>query len=189
MSFSRAMHSDRAAVLAAAGLLAAMLAGCSPRGGDFARPELPVPTPEGLVDASDPQPVSDIAWRYGEASWTRDGLGDPRIEAEMGGRPYAIEFYGCDEGRACAELRFVARFALADEDKPDRPASRQALVWKLDRWNAGRRFGKASLGDEPGEVTVEMNATLAGGVTRQNLDSWFDWWRVVLAEFSDFAES
>lgn len=164
------------------------LAGCiGPRAG-FERPEAPLPTPDGLVDASDPQPISEVAWRYGPAPWRRDGLGDPLIEAEMGGVPYAIEFYGCDQGRDCTDLRFVARTTIADADEPGQPASRQALVWQANRWNAGRRFGKLSAGEAPGELVLEMNATLSGGVTRQNLDALFDWWRVALAEFVEFSE-
>jgi hypothetical protein len=168
-------------IRAAAALAVCLVAGCE--GHDpLARPDTPVATPEGLVDASDPQPISDIAWSYGTASWSRDALGDPRIAAEIGGIPYEIEFYGCREGRDCADLRFVTRVAIADPGDPNAPASRQALVWKADRWNRERRFGKASLGEAPGEVVIEMNATLAGGVTRQNLDQLFDWWRVVLSE-------
>ena len=166
--------------------IATVLAGCGD-GDPFARPEQPVPTPAGLIDASDPQPISEIAWRYGESSWSRDGLGDPRIGSLMGGVPYVIEFYGCREGRDCTDLRFVTRMTVPDADDPGKPASRQALAWATARLNAGRRFGKASLGEEAGEVVIEMNATLAGGVTRQNLDMIFDWWRVVVAESRDLA--
>ncbi|MBK0400162.1 YbjN domain-containing protein [Limibaculum sp. M0105] len=167
----------------------AVLAGaaaCSGVPAGFERPEQPVPTPEGYVDASDPQPISEIAWRYGPAPWRTDAMGDPRIEAEMAGIPYAIEFYGCDQGQGCTDLRFVTRADLRDSDDPDKPASRQARVWQANRWNLERRFGKVSAGEEPGELILEMNATLAGGVTRQNLDAWFDWWRVALTEFQDF---
>lgn len=165
------------------------LAACAgPRPG-FERPELAVPTPEGLVDAGDPQPISEIAWRYGPAPWVRDGFGDPRITAELGGIPYIIEFYGCAEGRDCTELRFVARFLVMDADEPDQPASRQALVWQANRWNSERRFGKASATEAPGEILIELNTTLAGGVTRQNLDAVFDWWRVILADFEEFTET
>lgn len=173
--------------VAACGLLA-VAAACSRVPAGFERPEQAVPTPEGYVDASDPQPISEVAWRYGPAPWRTDALGDPRIEAEMAGVPYQIEFYGCSDGRGCTDLRFVTRAAVQDADDPGRPASRQALVWQANRWNSERRFGKLSAGEAPGELILELNATLAGGVTRQNLDALFDWWRVALAEFRDFTE-
>jgi len=156
-----------------AGTLLALLVGCGIDGKDLGppRPESPVPTPTGLVDASDPQPISDIAWRYGEATWGPDGFRDPVIEATLtDGTPYRIEFYGCEEGRNCREIRFVA------ETGAKWPPA------KLARWNRTRRFGKVTLGDD--EVArVEMNAVLQGGITRQNLDALFDWWVLVLADF------
>jgi hypothetical protein len=159
-------------------LLVGLLAGCSDGAtGGPPRPENPVPLPEGLVDASDPEPISDLAWRYGEARWGRDGFRDPVIDAVLvDGNPYRIEFYGCEEGQACRDIRFVA---LSDAE------------WTAEdiaRWNAARRFGKAAL-TEDGRARVEMNAVLQGGVTRQNLDALFDWWTVVLADFAAGPES
>jgi hypothetical protein len=159
-----------------AALFAGLLAACAVPDMGPKRPEMPVPTPEGLVDASDPQPLSDIAWRYGEATWRSDGFRDPLIEATANGRPYRIEFYGCSDGRDCTDIRFVADAVPGDGTPP---------AWTPEgvaAWNAARRFGKAGL-DEEGRARVEMNAVLQGGVTRQNLDALFDWWMVVLAEF------
>ncbi|MEM9099008.1 MAG: YbjN domain-containing protein [Pseudomonadota bacterium] len=154
------------------------LVGCAPD--PYARPEMAVATPEGLVDASKPDPISDIAWRYGEASWQRDDLGDPIIFATLEEAPYLIEFYGCDEGKNCTDLRFVAYGA------PDREVHRNALVWKVSEWNRDRRFGKAVMTEEGG-LLLEMNVSLQGGVTRQNLDTTFDWWRIAMSEFHSFA--
>lgn len=164
-----------------------LLAGCAAPD-PLERPELPVATPEGLVDASDPQPISELAWRYGEASWSRDELGAPTIAARIGDIPYEIEFYGCDEGRDCTDLRFVTRLTVADGGQDAKAPSRQALLGLADRWNRARRFGKVSLGDVPGELIVEMNVTLAGGVTRQNLDQVFDWWRVIMTETREISD-
>ena len=168
----------RALAAFAALALAGLLAGCSGGGGSgVPRPEIPVSMPQGLVDASDPEPISDIAWRYGEARWGRDGFGDPVIDAVLAdGTPYRIEFYGCEEGRACRDIRFVAA-SDAEWSAED-----------IARWNTARRFGKAALGQD-GRARVEMNAVLQGGVTRQNLDALFDWWAVVLAAFAAGPES
>lgn len=155
------------------------LAACTPD--PYARPELPVGTPEGLVDASHPDPISDIAWRYGEANWQRDDLGDPIIFATLAEAAYHIEFYGCKAGKDCTDLRFVAYGG------PEREVKKQKLVWEVAEWNRDRRFGKAVMTDEGG-LLLEMNVTLQGGVTRQNLDTTFDWWRIALSEFHAFAD-
>ena len=54
-------------------------------------------------------------------------------------------------------------------------------------WNAGRRFGKLRRLDKTDlghRIAAEMNVTLAGVVTRQNLAIAFDWWRVVVDDFA-----
>ncbi|MEM8793878.1 MAG: YbjN domain-containing protein [Pseudomonadota bacterium] len=159
-------------------LLPSLLIACA--ADPFARPKTPVPTPAALVDASEPDPISDMAWRYGEARWARDQLGDPIIHASLGQAPYTIEFFGCDQGRDCKDLRFVAHANLGEQ------ISKQKLVWQVSDWNRERRFGKAVM-TEDGGLCLEMNVTLQGGVTRQNLDMTFDWWRVALSEFHTFA--
>lgn len=159
---------------------AVVLTGCTPD--PFARPEMPLPTPAELVDASEPDPISDMAWRYGEARWLRDDLGDPVIFANLEEAHYRIEFYGCDQGKNCKDLRFVAYSA------PDREVHRNSLVWKVSNWNRDRRFGKAVLAED-GTLSLEMNVSLQGGVTRQNLDATFDWWRIALSEFYAFTSA
>lgn len=160
-----------------------LFAGLSACGTGAAVPERrppPLPTPEGLIDASEPDPISGIAWRYGGSDWGRDGHGDPEIRAETAeGLPYRIRFYGCTAGRDCTDLRFIARFVGEDGG----PLSADEIA----AWNRTRRFGTAWLDDEDGAV-LEMNVTLAGGVTRQNLEQVFDWWVVALAEFAGWIE-
>lgn len=154
----------------------AVLAACALPVAETPRPEAPVPTPANLIDATDPQPISDIAWRYGEAAWGKDSLRDPIIRAKMGEIDYEIEFYGCKEGRDCQDLRFVARREIG-----------KIAPKAVAEWNAGRRFGKLRRLDKTDlghRIEVEMNVTLAGGVTRQNLDIVFDWWRVVVDDFA-----
>ncbi|MDX5403519.1 MAG: YbjN domain-containing protein [Rhodobacterales bacterium] len=48
-------------------------------------------------------------------------------------------------------------------------------------WNDQNRFGTMYL-DSDGDLAVDMDVNLFGGVTRRNLDDTFDWWRVVLDE-------
>ncbi|MEM1384410.1 MAG: YbjN domain-containing protein [Pseudomonadota bacterium] len=154
------------------------LAACLDLGpGQGARPVQPVATPDGLIDATDPQPISEIAWRYGEAPWGRDSLGDPVINASFGELPYRVEFYGCSGGKECREIRFFSAFPPVGEERSAMPAK------AIAEWNEDRRIGKASLGEE-GQAVLEHNVVLQGGVTEQNLDAVFDAWGAALNEFA-----
>ncbi|MEL6479346.1 MAG: YbjN domain-containing protein [Pseudomonadota bacterium] len=154
------------------------LMACDPTAGGWAPPEQPVPTPEGLLDASDPQAITDIVARRGTGFWRRDGFRDPIITVETAGRTWRIEFYGCTEGRACTDLRLLAI-------KP--PGEEPFEAETIAEWNAERRFGKAWL-DEDEQAVLEMNLVMAGGVTRQNFDLAIDWWLVALKAFHEVFE-
>ncbi|MEM9370469.1 MAG: YbjN domain-containing protein [Pseudomonadota bacterium] len=136
-----------------------------------------MPTPEELIDASDPQAVTDIVARRGTGFWRRDGFRDPKIEMETAGIPWQVEFYGCRSGSACTDLRFVSRLA----DGGDVPrASPNAVA----SWNAENRFGKVSRNSDDALI-LEYNSVLAGGVSRQNFDLTLDWWLVALKSFHE----
>ncbi|MEM8596776.1 MAG: YbjN domain-containing protein [Pseudomonadota bacterium] len=156
---------------AAALLFALVLAGCSFGGNSGPAPLVGAPpAAQGLVDARDPELISNEAWRYGKAQWLKDVMGDPLIRADWDGEPYEIWFYGCKGAKDCRDLRFVAR----REGGPG-PS-------EIAEWNASHRFGKLARRDD-GLMEVQMNVTLAGGVSPQNLTAVFDSWGVVLAQF------
>jgi hypothetical protein len=134
---------------------------------------LPAPTVYAgeLIDATDPVGVLNVVRDHGDATLSKDTLGDPLIEGVIEEKDYRLLFYNCTEGRDCKSLMFSA-------------------TWKTEKltdammsdWNRGQRFGKAYL-DTEGQATVEMNVNLHGGVSRANLDDTVDWWRLVLIEF------
>lgn len=164
------MSAGRAGRLAAiAGL--ALLAACA--GGserDSAKALRGAPAAAaGLVDAGTVKALSDTAWQHGEASTGRDVHGDPLIRADWNGAPYEIWFYGCIDGRSCRDIRFVAR--------------REAVLdlHAIAAWNASHRFGK--LHHRPdGRLEMQMNVTLAGGVSPENLAAQFETWGLVLSQ-------
>lgn len=127
-----------------------------------------------IIDATDPTAVLEVVRGHGDASLTKDGMGDPLIEGRIKDKDYRLFFYDCSEGRDCKSLMFCANWEF--EDTTD------AI---MADWNRGQRFGKAYL-DAEGRATVEMNVNLHGGVTRANLDDTIDWWRLVLAEFPKY---
>jgi hypothetical protein len=134
---------------------------------------LPAPTAYAgeLIDATDPAGVLEVVRGHGDASLSKDGMGDPLIEGVIEEKDYRLLFYNCTEGRDCKSLKFSATWEA--EDLTDA---------MMSDWNREQRFGKAYL-DKEGQATVEMNVNLHGGVTRANFDDTIDWWRLVLSEF------
>jgi hypothetical protein len=124
--------------------------------------------------AGQPEIVLSAAGKFGEATLDRDGTDDPMIRGRIGGKDYFVYFYGCTEGRDCTNLMLSARWA-----------SDQYTDKSMGDWNRQKRFGKAYL-DADGNPAVEMNVNLFGGVSRANLEDTFDWWRLILAEFTEF---
>lgn len=123
-----------------------------------------------LLDGSDPAAILRIAEGYGSAMLDKDSVGDPMIEGRIDGQAYTVFFYGCDGGAGCSSIQFTTYFAGV---RPD------AAV--VSDWNDENRFGTLYL-DGDGDLALDMDVNLFGGVTRKNLDDTFDWWRVVLEE-------
>ncbi len=103
-----------------------------------------------------------------------DGVGDPLIHSTTEGINYSISFYGCNDqpDRACDSLLFSAGFDLRDG----------ATYELINEWNRAKRFGKAYL-DHEMDPFIEMNLTVDGGITADNLKDWLSWWSIALAEF------
>ena len=126
---------------------------------------------DDILDGSDPGAILEIARGYGSAMLDVDGVGDPKISGRIGGQPYDVFFYGCDDGgKNCSSLQFTTWYGGT------RPGAEV-----LSDWNNENRFGTAYL-DRDGDLAIDMDVNLFGGVTRRNLDDTFDWWRVVLDE-------
>ena len=129
-----------------------------------------------LVTAGDPQAILNIAKGYGSAELSTDNVGDPQIIGRIDGTRYAVTFYGCDGGENCRHIRIHAHWA-------EKMSFAQA-----NEWNAEKLFGKAYV-DSDGDAALEMVVNLYGGVSRQNLDDTFDWWKVALNQFVEFIET
>jgi hypothetical protein len=123
-----------------------------------------------LLDGSDPEAILSIAQGYGSAMLDVDGVGDPKISGRIDGQAYTVFFYGCEGGQNCSSLQFTTWFVGV------RPAAEE-----VSAWNDENRFGTMYL-DGDGDLAVDLDVNLFGGVTRKNLDDTFDWWRVVLDE-------
>ncbi|MEM7500376.1 MAG: YbjN domain-containing protein [Pseudomonadota bacterium] len=160
-------------ILAPLGLAMFLLAACGggDRGDSGKVLRSAPPAASGLIDAGDAQSFSDLAWQHGQASAGRDVHGDPLIRADWKGKPYEIWFYGCEDGRACRDVRFVARRDMRVDDHA------------IADWNASHRFGKLHRRPD-GRLEMQMNVTLAGGVSPENLAAQFDTWGLVLVQLA-----
>jgi len=128
----------------------------------------------GVIDGTDPQAVLSIVRTLGDAELTKDGMGDPLIEGRIEGKKYFLYFYDCKKNRDCKSLMFFASWEAGDRTDA-----------RMAKWNREQRFGKAYIGKDD-RAAIEMNVNLHGGVTQINLTDTLDWWRLVLAEFSDY---
>ena len=93
------------------------------------------------------------------------------ITGRMAGIKYHVFFYRCTDGKECENIQFSAGWS-----------GYSVSAAQLQDWNRQSLFGKAYL-DDVGDPILEMAVNLNHGVSRQNLDDTFDWWKVVLQEF------
>jgi hypothetical protein len=121
------------------------------------------------VEADNPEKILQIARGFGSAELEKDTSGDPMIRGRLGGVRYNVYFYGCEKGKECDSIQF---WTFIDAPETD-------LLVAVNDWNRDHRFGKAYI-DADGDVAIELDVNLWGGVTPKNLDDTFDWWRVVL---------
>jgi hypothetical protein len=126
-----------------------------------------------LVEANNPEKILEIARGFGSAELDVDLDQSPLITGRMGGFRYRIYFYGCEDGKDCTAIQFWTYVKA-----PENPLE------AVNDWNRQYRFGRAYL-DNVGDITIEMDVNLWGGVTPKNLDDTFDWWRSVLEKANE----
>ena len=125
-----------------------------------------------LYSAHDLLEVLEAAQSIGTGSLPRDSTGDPKIDGKTEEINYSIMFYGCQNGRACTDIQFVASWD---------PGS--VTIEKLNNWHREHRFGKAYLTETSAVIT--LNANLDFGVSKENLRDHFNWWRKVAKEYRE----
>lgn len=128
---------------------------------------------QSLIDAGDVDAIANIARGYGSATIQTDSVGDPQILGRINGVLYTVNFYGCTDGADCTTVQFQAGWKNPGELTLD----------DMNLWNQDKRFGKAYL-DFENDPVIEWDVNLFGGVSAQNLDDTFDWWRIVLENFA-----
>lgn len=126
---------------------------------------------KGLIDATDPAKILEIAKGFGSASLEKDDGGDPRITGRIDGNKYGISFWGCTDGKDCEDIQFNAGWS-------DTGATQE----QMNEWNRTKRFGKAFL-DSDGDPNLEMGVNINHGVSTENMEDTFKWWSSLLEGF------
>lgn len=126
---------------------------------------------EKLIDGSKPAEILDIAKGFGSATLSTDDDGDPMIDGRIDGNRFAIHFFSCTNGTGCGVILFRAAWISDTID-----------LAKLNDWNANKFVGRAYL-DNENDPVIEMTVILEGGVSAENLEESFEYWRLVLGDF------
>jgi hypothetical protein len=126
-----------------------------------------------MIDATNIDEIVNIARGYGSATIQLDTLGDPQILGRIDGIQYTVNFYDCENGENCKSIQFRAAWT--------NPGT--VTLEDMNRWNQDKRFGKAYL-DMENDPVIEWDVNLFAGVSSRNLDDTFDWWKIVLQNFS-----
>lgn len=133
-----------------------------------------VATAQALVDGTSIDEIANIARGYGSVSVETASSGNPMISGKIDGVSYYLFFRNCSEAHTdCEDLNFYAGFL-------DNKQSLDAI----NAWNRDKRFGRAYL-DGDLDAVIEYDVNLEYGISRQNLDSSFGVWSLLLRQFSD----
>lgn len=128
-----------------------------------------------LVDGTDPDEVAEVARGYGSVQMNSAANGNPMISGEIEGVSYYLFFRNCSDTHSdCEDLNFYAGFR----------DNKQTLD-AINAWNRDKRFGKAYL-DSDLDAVIEYDVNLEYGISRENLDSSFSIWSLILKQFADY---
>ena len=128
-----------------------------------------------LIDGTNIDEVANIARGFGSVTMDKSSNGDPMIEGKIEGVSYYLFFRNCaDDNTQCEDLNFYAGFL-------DNKQTMEAI----NAWNRDKRFGKAYL-DSDLDAVIEYDVNLEHGISRENLDSTFQVWSLVLKQYADY---
>ena len=104
----------------------------------------------------------------------KTGDNSPEIESAAQGVTFWVDFFGCDEAtpQLCTSISFTTVLS------PTEPHSNDLL----NGFNASKRYTRAYR-EEDGDTVLSVDIEVAGGVSKQNLANWLDWWDTQLGAF------
>ncbi|MEM7545998.1 MAG: YbjN domain-containing protein [Pseudomonadota bacterium] len=111
--------------------------------------------------------------------------GDTTLEGRVTGKDYSVYFYECDGGEfgapatptsSCLGFEYRSYFTGYPDDSET-----------INEWNANHHYG-AMWRDEDGDLGLQLNTIVEGGITEDNIRMTFVWWQTVLESFDNFME-
>ena len=124
-----------------------------------------------LIKSNNIDEIVKIARNYGSATKTVQPNGNPKIIGKIDNIPFSIRFRNCKSVEQCQDMNFRVGFMI----KPSLDV--------INEWNRNKRFSKAYL-DETGDVILEWDIIIYGGLTSENLDKNLSYWRLTLTQFT-----
>ncbi len=119
----------------------------------------------------------------GPAEVGKDDFKDPQINADLAGAdgaprglPYAVSFYGCDQGRGCMTILLSLR--LLDEDWQQEPPPDE----KFADWNREKLVGRAWR-DTTGHAVLDHVVVIGAGIPKKMLAETLSAWQTAIVEF------
>ncbi len=109
--------------------------------------------------------------------------GDTTIEGRVNGTDYQVYFYECDGGAladparpdsACLGFEYRAYFSGFTDDAET-----------INAWNADNHYGTLWR-DQDGDLALQLNTVVEGGITEANIRISFQWWLAVIESFETF---
>ena len=131
-----------------------------------------------IVDATDPELLLKLMEddRY-EVELDTDSDGDPIISGEVKRQGYAINFYGCRNGKNCKTINFFTKW--------DRKGDVSGTT--INKWNREKFWGKAYL-DKNEDPILEWSINMDEGVTGKMFLDSVEKWHDAVKEFDDHIE-
>ncbi len=145
-------------------LLACGVGGCATttgtqRSGSTAAPS--VEQGDAPIDHIDASAMAKLLRDWGLSAQVKRTNGNDIVLAQLDALRVQVFFFDCD-GSRCEDVQFHVAF-----DLPDRLDTRF-----VNSWNERFRFGRLYVDDE-GDPHLEVDATLTGGVKRENIHVHF----------------
>jgi crotonobetainyl-CoA:carnitine CoA-transferase CaiB-like acyl-CoA transferase len=129
-----------------------------------------------ILDSADPETMANALERAGyEVDITEAKDGDPRIESTDDDKPFAVNFYDCnDQHERCGYVQITQGWNL----------KKGIELEKIDSWNADNVWGQAYRDDEK-DPWLALVINFKGGVTPEYVDDMLEWWAVIVDDFEE----
>jgi hypothetical protein len=133
---------------------------------------------EQLLDLSAPYLVAKALQDAGyKAELAKSKTGDPYIKSAANGAEFTVEFYDCELASGCGSMQFYSWYKKQPWLTPE----------FANRWNTSKRFLKVDI-DSDGDLSMHLDVTTVGKLTKANLADVIDWWSVMSDDLAKFID-